>query len=106
MSQIKNKLASSINGISKFRHMDSYSNETHDESGKFKISTLSAFSEFSIKKGKLFCTLNKKFISLFGIEILVRYLFVQVKLPHANNLAISLTYFVNPQQLKFLLHKF
>jgi hypothetical protein len=48
---MKKKLACSIKEMDKFRRMDSGLNDTHDASGRFKVTTLSAFSDLSLDTG-------------------------------------------------------
>lgn len=50
---MKNRLADSIKEIERFKRRDSQDTQTHDSSGRFKITTLSAFSDYSISSGIL-----------------------------------------------------
>lgn len=50
---MKNKLADSIKEMERFKRRDSQDTQTHDSSGNFKITTLSAFSDFSMNSGIL-----------------------------------------------------
>ena len=48
---MKSRLSESIKDMERFKRRDTDDNETHDSSGRFKVTTLSAFGDFSIQSG-------------------------------------------------------
>ena len=89
---MKNKLASSINNINKFKQVEDSSNETNDATRQLKISTLSGFSDFSML-GNLNWLTEWRISSVFQLILILLCLCLLEKLFVGNLYSIYMNSF-------------